>query len=482
VTTGNLDALRAYTLAQKLTGEARFDEAVALNEEAIKLDPDFAMAYVALARLRLSYGDNVGYYSLLAKAKSLRSRLTHREMLMLDGNLAMHAPVAESLGAWRLLTDMYPDEFSGYYNFGLSSWYHGYNRAKALDFLRPAIDARNPRRRSAYYLQGALQLTQERYADAVASFQQYQSLGGAGYSQQYAESFAAQRRFPEALQMLGQQKATNIADMDFSSRVDSAIFPLDQGQWRAGMSVMDQLVPAAAKIDPVTERRTRLMQFSVRSFAPDSALSGDIKTYLSDQERWLKDPSLITRLGDTFNVLSAGLIAVENGDGAMGRWALKAAAGPAAASGYPSMDNAIAMLEAALMTHDGHPARAIARLQPFHSGNELYLSHAVLMRAYAAAKDYPDAAAEADWLATRRGLAYGEFNSDLSLNAANVVQSDLALLSSAEYLLAAGQPDQARLRLAKFSKAWPNARELDFLRSRLARLEAALDAAASKGT
>ena len=58
-------------------------------EEAVKLDPEFALAYVSLARLRLSAGDDAGYYRLMAKAKSLRARLSHREALLLDAGLAI---------------------------------------------------------------------------------------------------------------------------------------------------------------------------------------------------------------------------------------------------------------------------------------------------------------------------------------------------------------------------------------------------------
>jgi tetratricopeptide (TPR) repeat protein len=375
---------------------------------------------------------------------------------------------------------MYPDEYVGYYNYSLTSWYHSYDLGKALTFLRPALDARNPRRRSAYYLQGVLLLCQERFAEALASFEQYESLGGQGYDQQHAQAFAAQRRFAEAQRMYGAHGATNVANMDFASRIDAVIFPIDQGQWQIAMSVMDELVRDSAKVNPETERLTRLTQLSLRSFNPDPKLTADIRRHLSGKENLPTEADLVGRLSRAFNTLSAGLLATENGDAATGRRALKEAGGLAAAAGYPSMDNVVAMLEAALLTHEGHPDRAIARLQPLHNGNELYLSHAVLMRAFAAAKRYSDAAHEADWLAAHRGLAYGEFNIDQPLNAANVVQSNLALLSSAEYLLAAGRRDQARQRLARFLKAWPEASDLDFLRGRLTRLDAGLGDAADK--
>ena len=61
------------------------------------------------------------------------------------------------MAKWRLVTEMYPDEFQGYYNYSLTSWYHSYRQDEAIEFLRPATEAHNPRRRSAYYLKGVLQ-------------------------------------------------------------------------------------------------------------------------------------------------------------------------------------------------------------------------------------------------------------------------------------------------------------------------------------
>lgn len=473
-TTRDLNALRAYSLGQKLRREGRIEEAAALQEEAIKLDSSFAMAYIELARLRLGMGDDAGYYRLLEKAKSLRSRLTHREMLFLDATLANYDPAPEALAKWRLLTELYPDEYMGYYNYSLTSWYHSYQRKGALEFLRPALVSRNSRMRSAYYLQGVLQLIEEQYGDALASFQTHASLGGTGYNREHAEAFAVLRRYDEAEQVLASQRPTRVSNIDFSLRASEAIFPLDRGRWDEGMTAMERLLKASSQVTPDTERRTRLMQLSLRAFSPDSNLTSDLALFVSDQVKWLDGPSPVVRLGDTFLVLMAGVIATENGDAALGRRALSLAQAKALVSGYPALVNAAAMLEAALLMDAGKPEAAVEKLQPLHDGNELYLSHALLMRALAASGRNLEAAREAGWLATHRGRAYAEFNIDQSLNAANVVQSNLALLSGAEYLVLARQLKPARAQLDRFLVAWPNARTTPFLRSRMEKLDAAL--------
>ena len=481
-TTGNLNALRAFSLGQKLRGEGRIDEAMGLYEEAIKLDPEFALAYIGLARLRLGAGDDVGYYQLLEKAKSLRSRLTHREMLFLDATLANYSAAPEALAKWRLLTEMYPDEFQGYYHYSLSSWHHSYRYKNALESLRPALAGRNPRLRSAYYLQGTLQLIEGQYDDSLASFQTYASLGGVGYNRQHAEAFAVLRRYDEAEKLIASQKPTRVANNDFPLRATEASFPLDRGRWDEGMAAMESLLEASARVTPDTERRTRLAQLALRAFAPDANLNRDLAAFVSSQGKWVNGPSQIIRIGDTFSVLMAGVIAAENGDSTVARKALSSGRTQALASGFPALVNAVAMLESALLVDQGRPERAVERLQALHDGNELYLSHAALMRALAASGRNLEAAKEAEWLASHRGRAYAEFNIDQSLNAANVVQSNLALLSGAEYLVAAKQLEPARARLESFLRVWPNARSTPFLHGRLEKLEAALSPAAARKT
>jgi putative peptide modification system cyclase len=473
-TTSNLNALRAYGLGQKLRDEGRVEEAIALHEEAIKLDPNFAMAYIGLAKLRLTSGDDLSYYRLLEKAKALRSRLTHREMLFLDGNLAYYGPAPEALAKWRLLSTIYPDEYLGYYYYGLTSWYHSYRYKEAQDFLRPALVTHNPRLRSVYYLQGVLQMIQEQPAAALDSFQAYESLGGAQFNNLYAEAFAVLRRYKEAEKQQDLRASTSVANADLPQRVDEAIFPLDRGRWDEGIAAMAQLMEAAPLASADSVRRMRLMQLSLLAIAGDPHLGRDLEVFVADQFEWVDRGSELTKLGDAFSILMAGVLATENGDPGLGRRALAKVRTRSLQSGYPALVNAVAMLEAELLINQGKPEGAVEKLQPLHDGNELYLSHEVMMRALAASGHDLEAIREAEWLSNHRGRAYGEFNIDQVMNGSNVVHSNLALLSGAEYLVTSNQLESARMRLDEFLRNWPNARAIPFLRARLEKLDAAL--------
>ncbi len=85
-TTPSLDALQAYSLGRKTLGAGANAAAVPLFQRAIRLDPNFAMAYASLGA---SYG-NLGETSLAAantrKAYELRERVSEREKFYIESH------------------------------------------------------------------------------------------------------------------------------------------------------------------------------------------------------------------------------------------------------------------------------------------------------------------------------------------------------------------------------------------------------------
>jgi eukaryotic-like serine/threonine-protein kinase len=86
VTTASLEALQAFSVADKTMDNADFAAAVPLFLRATQLDPNFAMAW---ARLGTNYA-NVGEYSKAVeantKAHQLRDRASEREKLYIDSH------------------------------------------------------------------------------------------------------------------------------------------------------------------------------------------------------------------------------------------------------------------------------------------------------------------------------------------------------------------------------------------------------------
>ncbi len=85
-TTSSLEALKAYSLGMKALREKGAGEAIPFLKRAVELDPNFALAYVALG---VSYGPNLGEPGLAAenirKAYQLRERVSEREKFHITG-------------------------------------------------------------------------------------------------------------------------------------------------------------------------------------------------------------------------------------------------------------------------------------------------------------------------------------------------------------------------------------------------------------
>jgi eukaryotic-like serine/threonine-protein kinase len=122
VTTPSLEALRRYSQAEAaLDLERDYDRALTLLEEAVSLDPGFAMAWrkigVVLSNQRR---DRARTVDALARAYEHRDRLTEREGLLATGtyfDLALNdAPRA--IQAYRTLLETWPQDRAALNNIG----------------------------------------------------------------------------------------------------------------------------------------------------------------------------------------------------------------------------------------------------------------------------------------------------------------------------------------------------------------------------
>ncbi len=461
VTTDNIDALRAYSLALEAREQSRFTDAQALLEQAVALDPDFALAYVSIGTLKYNTNDNPGANRYFDLAQSKRSRLSNREALILDAVRTMNESPEHMLGKWKLLATIYPDEYRAYYAYSFFAHHLAQRYQEALDFAMQATVPQNPRRTSLYFLIGVMNQTLDKDEAALEAFKMADTLGVSGFKRNYAEVYAAQRRYDLAQRVLNSQTTIRMDSADIEQRLSDISFPLDRGLWTQALQTVARVEPEAVKASPLMGWTYRGIYLSLRSYAPDAAFRSDLRKYFDQQRSLLPRADLLDRREILFEILAAGWMAAHTGDTALGREALSVAREPAIASGFPALTDMSAILESELDLAAKQPARAIERLQPLvDQGRELYFTHAVLMRAYAAARAYPQALREADWLATHRGRAFGEFNSLNMWQPVNVAESNLALLAASVYADKAGKPDIAQKRKAAFQAAWPGSGKL----------------------
>jgi serine/threonine protein kinase/tetratricopeptide (TPR) repeat protein len=84
--TSSLEALQTYSLARKMMNANDFPSSIPVLERAIKLDPNFAMAYATLATSYTTIGEPGLAYVNAQKAYELRDRVSEREKFYIDSH------------------------------------------------------------------------------------------------------------------------------------------------------------------------------------------------------------------------------------------------------------------------------------------------------------------------------------------------------------------------------------------------------------
>ena len=92
VTTPSLDALQAYSRGVvSMTGKSDFTAAIPQFERATRLDPNFALAYAALATCYYDLGESHKAREFATKAYDLRERVSERERFSIESSYHLFA-------------------------------------------------------------------------------------------------------------------------------------------------------------------------------------------------------------------------------------------------------------------------------------------------------------------------------------------------------------------------------------------------------
>jgi tetratricopeptide (TPR) repeat protein len=123
VSTSSLEALRKYVEAERLGDQAQYARAIATMEEALALDPDFAMAYRKLAVLQASGGGTLSSQVQAAtRAYELRDRLTERERHLAEAyyHNTVTGNVTAEIQAYEMVLERFPDDQAALNNIALA--------------------------------------------------------------------------------------------------------------------------------------------------------------------------------------------------------------------------------------------------------------------------------------------------------------------------------------------------------------------------
>jgi serine/threonine protein kinase/tetratricopeptide (TPR) repeat protein len=120
-TTSSLEALKAYTLAQKTARENGAAQSLPYGQRAIELDPNFAMAYEAVGMHYYNLAEPARAGEYLAKAFQLRERASVRERLRITASYysSVSGELDKAAAAYQEEIANYPRDIAAYNNLGI---------------------------------------------------------------------------------------------------------------------------------------------------------------------------------------------------------------------------------------------------------------------------------------------------------------------------------------------------------------------------
>jgi len=176
-TTDSWEALDLYSRAERLRAQSRFDDAVLLLKEAVKIDPGFALAHALLGDILLEirkYGEGYGCYQKALSAMGVR-RLSKREELRIQALYAIDSGDDRSAEAlFQTYSLYYPNDYYPLYNRGLALELGG-REEEAIQQFREA-EKKDPARYAIATHLAMAYLAQGRFADVAAYIGRLRSL------------------------------------------------------------------------------------------------------------------------------------------------------------------------------------------------------------------------------------------------------------------------------------------------------------------
>ncbi len=455
VTTGNLDALRAYALGIAATGDQQWDRAAELFELALRLDEDFVLAQMGLVRLHWAAARHDLALPLLRKALSMRDSLPRRDQLYLDAWVAETAGTGTPLEKWKILATVYPDYFAGASN---ASWYLFVDNQyeEALPFATTAAVPQDPLRSFPLNHMGRINLALGRPEQALANILESEKAADGAPTRYRASALAMLGRYDEAwkvLDAIGSDPRVPTSLFVYLDRISVAI---DQGRLEMAAAHADDALKLASGSGPIQAQRFAVIERMIAFLRdPDSLSEAALDDLISQVRNGFASEDALQRREHAHGLLAAIYLAQRNGYTTLAGEALAEDAESLHALEAPGIDRILKVVLATQRRLEGDVDAAIRLLEAQLDGHEPVQAHVALLDAYRAAGRHDDALVQADWLVASRGRGYVEFNLEQLLQPLNIADARLSDLWASEIHAQRGDAKAAALRRAAFLRAWP---------------------------
>ena len=456
VATANLDALRAYSLASRASTKGHSPEAIALYQNAITLDGDFALARVKLAQEYFNIDLRAEALEQITLALDHQERMSTRDTLYAQAWLSNFGSPRAALDKWTAVASMYPDMFGAQGAAGYYAWKYGNDFPKALKAIEQIAVPQNANKGLSMYLLGTLKLGQERYAEALAAFDEAESLEVNFQKGFHASVYAAQRNHVKADAVLAQGQPAEVGNDEVGNRILRATLALDRGDWVG----LRQQVERLQDVSSITAMHARQLEATALSLAMTTAAPAERAALISHIPRGITAKPVRDATFEPVewnaNLLLRAWLAYLIGEPEIAQSMLALTTPEVSNPEYPTLDRLNTLVQAEAARHAGNLHQAQALLEPMLDGTEPYITHLSLMFVYANQRDFTAAREQAIWLTHHRGRAYAEVSNGHMFISYNVGISNLAELYNAQLSWRLGEIGVAKDALQRLRTIWPD--------------------------
>lgn len=355
VTTGNLEALRAFSMANQALGRGDARTALSLLDRAIELDPDFASALLKKGAHYFQADDLAQAREMMERAAAQQDRLSARDKLNVQAQLAIFEGPDRMLDRYTQLAELYPDFMTGQQNVGNTLWQFKNEFAAAEPWYRRVAASRHPLRSLSMTTTAVMQAGQGKLDAAAQTYEEIASLGGGRIFGSDADIALARGQHAQALALLDKENDRDSPIQRLWKGLRRVAVHADRGRFADAYAELDALAATPGVLrSPSDHARVDLARLAVQAAAGEQdAFAKDLPGYLDAQLARVERAAEAYDFSSATHALLGGLLAARNGEPAQARNVLEKTRAMSLGTGYPEREALWRALEAELELAEG---------------------------------------------------------------------------------------------------------------------------------
>lgn len=410
VTTGDLEALRAYSLSEKGIARGDWEGAVDLLERALSIDPAFAMAHGKMAAIYSSmevYPKRVTDH--LQTALNNPDRLSRREQLYLEASTAWQKTPEEMRSSWKMMSSLYPDQAVGFNNLGevLRTHFLDYEQS-AIEFAS-AIQKPHPWTFVSYHNLAQSLLAQNKPEESLLNFNIAREMDDNLLDFGIADAYVVLGKHENALQIIEEGLEAESLQLREAARLRQIGMLTDLGEIEAALELSNTMLETAVNSRPILESQLRAVRVALYEGNSDRSLLEQslLEAFTFEHHRLSTEPDT-TPVYVLTHLVILSRIAVRSGFEDLAEASIEIVRQRIPGNGFPVDQALLELLEAELLLQENQPDEALRRIERSATFVDLFQANESRARAAQMLGDEDTRLEILRTIASQRGRAFAE--------------------------------------------------------------------------